>query len=134
MYREHDKELTNNPKLQQLFCKSQCSELSNCVASLESEHNLYNLMFDKVINHITTILIRLQSSSCFASISSTGSRVDTSSRGRGRGRDGERGRGRDRGKDSPNKRKWVAPEIWKNMSEQGKSNHLSNNTNKTSSL
>ena len=136
LYREHDQELTNNSKLQHLFRKIQCSDLSNCVASLESEHNLHNLTFDKAINHITTILSRLQSSSRFASISSAGSRVDTSGRGRGRGRGGVRGRGkgRGRGRGNPSKRQWIAPEIWKSMSENNKSNHLSNKRSKNSSF
>ena len=70
LYREHDQELTNNSKLQHPFRKIQCSDLSHCVASLESEHNLHHLTFDKAINHITTILSRLQSSSRLASIES----------------------------------------------------------------
>ena len=63
-----------------------------------------------MINHITTILSCLQSSSRFASISSTGSRVETSGRGRGRGR------GKVRGRCHPNKRKCVSPEVWNGMS------------------
>ena len=73
LYREHDQELTINSKLQHLFRRIQCSDLSHCVASLGSEHNLRHLTFDKAINHITTILSRLQSFSHFVSISSAGS-------------------------------------------------------------
>ena len=134
LYREHDQELTNNSKLQHLFRKIQCSDLSHCVASLESEHNLHHLTFDKAINHITTILSRLQSSSRLASISSAGSRVNHTGRGRGRGRGGGRGRGRGRGKGQPNKRKWIAPDVWKNMSEQDRATHLSNKKNDNSSF
>ena len=105
LYREHDQELTNNSKLQHPFRRIQCSDLSHCVASLESEYNLHHLTFDKAINRITTILSHPQSSSRFTSISFASSRVDHTSRGRGRGRGGGRGRGRGRGRGNSNKRK-----------------------------
>ena len=134
LYREHDQELTNNSKLQHLFRKIQCSDLSHCVASLESEHNLHHLTFDKAINHITTILSRLQSSSRLASISSAGSRVNHTGRDRGRGRGGDRGRGRGRGRGQSNKRKWIAPDVWKNISEQDRATYLSNKKNDNASF
>ena len=134
LYRDFDQELTQNAKLQHLFQKVNSDGLANCIAALESQHNLNNLSFDQAINHIATIISKSQNNTRFSQVSSAGSTFDRfnsgrSSRGRAQGgrergrqnpgRGGERRRGRGRGRGG----RWIEPHIWANMSHEDRIKH-----------
>jgi len=117
LFRDFDQELTQNAKLQHLFQKIKCDGISNCIAALESQHNLNDLLFDQAINHIATILFKSQNITRFSQVSSARSSFDRFiskySRGRGRGGNGRergspvRGKGICRGRGG----KWVEPHL-----------------------
>ena len=73
LFRDFDQELTQNAKLQHLFQKINCNGLSNCIAALEFQHNLNDLLFDQAIDHIATLLYKSQNNTKFSQVSSAGS-------------------------------------------------------------
>ena len=132
LYRDFDQELTQNAKLQHLFQKVNSDGLANCIAALESQHNLINLSFDQTINHLATIISKSQNNTRFSQVFSAGSSFDRfnsgrNSRGRGRGGNSRRrrspGRGSARGRGRGRGGKWVEPHLWANMSHEDRIKH-----------
>ena len=137
LYRDSGQELIQNATLQHLFQKVNSDGLANCIAALESQHNLNNLSFDKTINRIAIILSKFQNDTRFSQVSPAGSSFDRfnsdrNSRGRERGKHsrGRRspGRGSGGGRGCSRGEKLMELHLCANMSHEDRIKHKNSPT------